>query len=153
LHFASFGSFLWNDVCRRWISCQKPKRLRAYEGVLGPYLFDGSPEDLSQAGAPLLYIPTVASRLKTEEPLILSLYQDVLKERNLKLSHFNLTRIRQAFFKSLPRAVRVVPEGLTLHKDQDESGDPRKEKISLSFFLPKGSFATMLIKRIFSTPA
>jgi tRNA pseudouridine13 synthase len=152
-HFASFGSFLWNEVCRRWLARQAPKHIRTYAGVLGPYLFDVTPRDPSPGTVSPVFIPTVASRLKTEETLILSLYHDLLGERGLRLAQFNLTRVRQAFFKSMPRAARVVPEQLTIETDTDESSPERKEKIIFSFFLPKGSFATMLVKRIFSTPA
>lgn len=152
-HFASFASFLWNEVCRRWVRSQGPRRLRVYEGLLGPYLFDDSRDNPSQKTISPIFIPTIASRLKTEEALILSLYQDILSERGLRLAQFNLTRIRQAFFKSLPRVARVAPESLAIDSNQDESSPVRKEKISLTFFLPKGSFATMFIKRIFSTPA
>lgn len=144
-HFASYQSFLWNEVARRWVSRRAAGRVKMHEGLLGPYIFSDDTKDNLAAT-----IPTVASRLTTQDPDIKSLYEEVLSERGLRLPLFNLTRVRQTYFKSLPRRARVIPENLNAVRGEDDSTTNKKYKITLSFFLPRGSFATMFVKRIFS---
>jgi tRNA pseudouridine13 synthase len=62
---------------------------------------------------------------------------------------FNKIKLRQAFFKSFARAALVKPKDLSFDFRDDEVY-PGSKKLKLRFCLPRGSFATMLVKRIFS---
>ncbi|MEK6636046.1 MAG: tRNA pseudouridine(13) synthase TruD, partial [Planctomycetota bacterium] len=61
---------------------------------------------------------------------------------------FNIRKIRQAFFKGIERKAVVIPEELSVDYSDDEIYTGR-EKLVLRFFLPRGSYGTMLIKRLF----
>jgi tRNA pseudouridine13 synthase len=144
-HFASFQAFLWNEVLRRLV-LREGSATSSYPGIAGDYVFDDEPRVPSA-----LTIPTPASRLTSKDPQIIREYQQIFKERALKTSQFNLTKIRQSYFKSIERPARVTPDRLSFTFDNDETSTGKK-KIALSFILPRGSYATMLIKRLFAHP-
>jgi tRNA pseudouridine13 synthase len=96
-----------------------------------------------------LQIPTASSKLKMPDEITEKIYNNLLQERKVKHSMFNLKKIRQAFFKSIERDVIVKPELFKYTIEDDEVYENRR-KMTISFFLPRGSYATMLIKRIFA---
>jgi tRNA pseudouridine13 synthase len=73
----------------------------------------------------------------------------VLSERGVRPSLFNTRKIRQAFFKSTERKAIVIPDQLSWESSSDELHRDR-QKIVIKFFLPRGSYATMFVKRLFS---
>jgi tRNA pseudouridine13 synthase len=52
------------------------------------------------------------------------------------------------FFKAYPRKAVVTPEHLKASSPEPDDLYPGRKKLVLSFFLPPGSYATMLIKRL-----
>ena len=151
-HYSSYQAYLWNEVLRRWIKLEIKNRLKDYKGLLGDYLFYETIEPQEYLRWVKLTIPTPASHIKIAEEGIKKLYQEVLDENELRLPMFNITKIRQAFFKGVQRHALIVPEDLSFEFVKDEIYEGR-HKLTLKFFLTRGSYATMLIKRIFSTYA
>lgn len=81
---------------------------------------------------------------------IAGIYAEVFRENALKRPMFNLKQIRQAFFKSVKRKALVVPENLQFSAAEDEIYNGKK-KLILNFILPRGSYGTMFVKRLFSS--
>ena len=91
-------------------------------------------------------IPTAAYKIPGNAE-ISKIVRDILSERGLKPSDFNLTKIRKSFFKSNFRPAIVFPEwndDKAIFEEDDIY--PGFLKLKLKFTLPSGSFATMLIK-------
>jgi tRNA pseudouridine13 synthase len=68
------------------------------------------------------------------------------------LEDFDIKRETGSFFKTRERETILKPEGFTINEPTvDEINDSGKNryKIMLSFTLPKGSYATIVTKRIF----
>lgn len=73
----------------------------------------------------------------------------VLAREGLSLDRLKLKlRIRGVFFKAYPRRALVFPERLKASLPEPDELYPGQQKLVLSFFLPPGSYATMLIKRL-----
>jgi tRNA pseudouridine13 synthase len=72
-----------------------------------------------------------------------------MEANDLKDSVFNKVNLRRAFFKSFGRLAIVRPGGLRFDFLNDELY-PGRKKLRLEFQLPRGSYATMFVKRIFS---
>jgi len=98
-----------------------------------------------------LIIPTAAAKAKMPDVVTSEIYTQVLKERELKLNMFNNLKIRTAYFKSTERAALVKPQNLSFESSKDEFNQG-KQKLTLKFILPRGCYATMLIKRLFADP-
>ncbi|MEK7849555.1 MAG: tRNA pseudouridine(13) synthase TruD [Candidatus Omnitrophota bacterium] len=152
LFISCYQAFLWNEVLRRWIKLQTSScastsagaPMNVYRGLAGDYIF---PTERLQN----IPIPTPASKMPAMDPNVENIYQAVFKENGLIRPMFNITKIRQAYFKSTPRSAIVLPVKLIFEFSEDEMRAGQK-KLVLKFVLPRGSYATMLIKRIFSAP-
>jgi tRNA pseudouridine13 synthase len=152
LFISCYQAFLWNEVLRLWIKLQASAcastsagaSMNVYRSKIGNYIFPA--EQIKNTS-----IPTPASKMPAMDPDVENIYQDVFKENGLIRPMFNITKIRQAYFKSTQRSAVVLPRELTFEFSDDEMHAGQK-KLVLKFVLPRGSYATMLIKRIFSTP-
>lgn len=89
-----------------------------------------------------------ASNIRMPDDFTKNLFSEVLKENNLKSPMFNIRKLRQAFFKGIERKAIVTPEDLVVDYAEDEIYQGKK-KLTLKFFLPRGCYGTMFIKRLF----
>lgn len=149
MFFSAYQSFLWNETVRRLIKTLFPdENLVFHKGVAGEYIFFDEIDEKSFDYIKELQIPTASSKAKMPDELTEKIYNEILSERQIKPSQFNLKKIRQAFFKSTERAVLVIPK--IQYKIENDEVYEGKRKLVLEFVLPRGSYATMLIKRVFA---
>ena len=129
--------------------CQRQPDLKISKGIAGDYVFYTRLEDRSKAYLSRLVIPMPASNIRMPDTFTETLYSEVLKGNDLKSPMFNMKKIRQAFFKGIERNAVVIPEELSVDHSDDEIYQGKK-KLVLDFFLPRGCFGTIFIKRVFS---
>ncbi|MCF6153796.1 MAG: tRNA pseudouridine(13) synthase TruD [Candidatus Brocadia sp.] len=122
--------------------------LKISKGIAGDYVFYMQLGDRSKAYLGTLVIPMPASNIRMPDDFTKNLYSEVLKENNLKSPMFNIRKLRQAFFKGIERKAIVTPEDLSVDSAEDEIYQGKK-KLILKFFLPRGCYGTMFIKRLF----
>jgi len=180
LFFSAYQSHLWNEVLRKIIRSvggdssmlgdSKAEILRRFipqndtirhseqgeesdlkisKGIAGDYVFYTQLDDRSKAYLNTLVIPMPASNITMPDTFTETLYSEVLKENDITSPMFNIRKIRQAFFKGIDRKAVVTPEELSVDHSEDEIYQGKK-KLVLDFFLPRGCFGTIFIKRIFS---
>ncbi|MFO0793917.1 MAG: tRNA pseudouridine(13) synthase TruD [Candidatus Brocadiaceae bacterium] len=149
LFFSAYQSHLWNEVLRKIIKSVYTNALKIYEGIAGNYYFYTQMEARNKEYLRTLIIPMPASNIKMPDTLTKSLYLEVLQEHQLRPALFNIKKLRQAFFKGIERRATIIPENLIVEYSDDEIY-PGKKKLILDFFLPRGCFGTMFVKRIFN---
>lgn len=149
LFFSAFQAFLWNEVLKKILIDNTFKPLRTYPGKLGDYIFYTRLDEACHQSLRNLEIPTVASKIETQDEQLKASINEILSLHQLKPPMFNLTKIRQAYFKSFKRRALVTLKEFSYEFLKDECFE-NKTKALLKFTLPRGSFATMLVKRIFS---
>jgi tRNA pseudouridine13 synthase len=144
-YYSSFQAYLWNEILRRIIAPAIEEPYKTYPGVAGDYVFYTQPDQYLED----LILPLPGSKAKMGDKHSEETYHQVLADNGISQPVFNKLKLRQAFFKSLDRRARILPGGLafTVLDDEIYTG---KKKLFLKFSLPRGSYATMLIKRIFS---
>ncbi len=145
--FSAYQSFLWNEVLRR-IILHSTSTAHRVPGAAGDYVFYDrlEPEDQSYLSA--LILPTASAKAHMPDELSAKIYLKVLSENGLKPQDFNRLETRRVYFKSFPRNALVKPDSPVSRIEPDELYIG-KYKLTLGFRLPRGSFATMLVKRIF----
>jgi tRNA pseudouridine13 synthase len=148
LFFSAYQSFLWNEVLRRGLVETVGESLAACKGTAGDYLFYDALENPAGDYLMSLCIPTAAAVMKMPDDRVRCLYRTLFEERRVKPSMFNIRSVRQAFFKSTGRKAVVMPESLSARAADDEIYQGRK-KLTLRFVLPRGSYGSILIKRLF----
>jgi tRNA pseudouridine13 synthase len=95
-----------------------------------------------------LKLPLPSARLHLDESdPVASVVNAVLAEEGLELSRLKVKGIREMFFSKGERDALCLPEGLASESGQDEL-HPGREKLVLAFDLPRGCYATLIVKRI-----
>jgi tRNA pseudouridine13 synthase len=145
--YAAFGSFLWNELLRRLLR-EKIKDLKEVQAESGIFLFWKILDDKTLNYLKNLKIPTPAAKMQFPDDLSQDLYLRLLEENNLKFSTFRTRALSRVFFRSFQRKVLLYPENLEIIETRDDELHTGKKAMVLSFALPRGAFATMLVKRI-----
>ncbi len=147
MFFSAFQSHLWNEVFRRLIRL-KVGKVKEIRGAEGSYLFWTKLDGDVFSYLSSLEIPTAAAKIDFQDDLTRSLYEEVLREKNLQPALFRTKALRKVFFRSFRRKALLIPDGLRITAAGEDELHPDRKKLTLSFFLPRGAYGTMLIKRI-----
>jgi tRNA pseudouridine13 synthase len=149
LYLSAYQSHLWNQILARCLRefCRPeqlfPVRLRLGEVPMHRRLDDAQRIDLAALGIPL---PSARARLASSDPR-LPLIEAALAEEGFRLHELKIRGVRKPFFSKGERAALCLPAGLEHRVGNDELHEGRR-KLLLSFELPRGSYATLLVKRI-----
>ena len=95
-----------------------------------------------------LPLPSARLRLEPTDPR-LEVVHAVLAEEGLELRQMQVKGIRELFFSKGERAALCRPADLQC-VDEDDEHHPGRRKLILRFELPRGSYATLLVKRLFN---
>ena len=76
--------------------------------------------------------------------------QRVLRDASLTADSFVQGRLPGMILREEPRALMVRPRRLSLSEPARDERFPGRHKLRISFGLPRGSYATMLIKHLFA---
>ncbi len=154
LYVNAYQSFLWNECIKELLKKHIDKdRLFFVPYHLGSLLFYEHITDQEKNKVPETFqtISPSAVFSDVEQPIV----QTVLSRHNLSLPQFDIVEKTGNFFKTRPRPTLVVPELFTISKPEiDElntTASTQRYRIQLSFSLPKGSYATIVTKKIFGT--
>ncbi len=92
-------------------------------------------------------LPLPSARQKLEEGPLADMLNNVLAEEGLEQRELRVKYPRDSFFSKGQRAALFRVGNLQASANDDELY-PRRQKFSLSFDLPRGSYATMVVKRL-----
>ncbi len=148
---SAFQSYLWNETVRRTLAFWKMSAFTVYPGTTGEYWFPTGIPTQDREALRHVSVPTAAAKMDWQLSDAQRIYGDLLRERGLQPGSFGRFPLRHAFFKSSPRLIWLFPQDLNALMAEDELY-PGKHKLQLSYTLPRGSYATMVVKRLFSEP-
>ena len=140
LYLSAFQSFLWNRVLSRMIQDSCPDHFPV-ELKSGRVFFFRSLD------RPLDVIPLPSARARFESDSMRRRVEDALKEIGLELKALKIRHPRENFFSRGERAATFRPAGLASEWGSDDLY-PGRSKLALRFDLPRGSYATIVVKRI-----
>ncbi|MBW8884797.1 MAG: tRNA pseudouridine(13) synthase TruD, partial [Planctomycetia bacterium] len=92
-------------------------------------------------------LPLPSARLHIEDNWLKPIYDRVLAAEGLALREVRVKYPRDSFFSKGLRPATVQPAGLR-HVGTPDELYPGHKKLTLQFMLPRGSYATILVKRI-----
>ncbi|QJW92605.1 tRNA pseudouridine(13) synthase TruD [Frigoriglobus tundricola] len=149
LYLSAYQSYLWNKMLAAWLTnTLGPAHLTDVELKLGRVPAPVRVPDEHRAAWESLTLPLPSARVKPEPgaPWV-PIVEDVLKTEGLTLAELKVKGMQKPFFSKGGRAACVRPENLTHANEADELNKGRR-KLTLRFDLPRGSYATMLVKRV-----
>ncbi len=153
LYLAAFQSCLWNRMLARFLQAETPAgQLIDVPLKLGPVPFLNGLDHDTAARFQNTQLPLPSARLhldplKPEEEPMLTLITAVLAEFGLELRQLRVKYPRDSFFSKGHRAVSVAVGNLVADPSDDDLY-PGRKKLALRFDLPRGSYATILVKRL-----
>jgi tRNA pseudouridine13 synthase len=149
LYLCAYQSHLWNRMLARWIRelCRAEQlvlvRLRLGEVPMPRNLDEGQRNEMVRLRLPL---PNARFPIDPVDPRMLA-FDVVLREEGIEREQLKLKGFREMFFSKGERAGWCFPAGL-MHEGKTDDKHPGREKLELAFELARGSYATMLVKRI-----
>jgi tRNA pseudouridine13 synthase len=148
LFVSAYQAWLWNEILAAVLS-DYGLRTRPLEYAHGTLLFYDELTPEQQRYLSRLVIPAPGPDAEFRSERVARIADDVLARAGTELRRLKLkVRIQGVFFKAYERAAVVIPEQLQASKPEPDEIYPGCRKLTLSFFLPSGSFATMLVKRL-----
>lgn len=148
LYLAALQSYLWNVMASRWIVQHVPPEDR-FEVPIGRWAFaffrrllPSVAEDFKSAQLPL---PSARCGIKSGP--VRELMEQASAELGLEVRQLRIKYPRDSFFSKGERPLTFVPAHLKVDTGSDELNTGR-QKLILEFDLPRGSYATILVKRI-----
>jgi len=148
LYIAAFQGFLWNRMLSTLLreQCPAEQLFQVFWGVdtVAFYRSLGETQRQTLAKAEL---PLPSARLRLEDGPTNDLVQRALGRLELRLEDLRIDYPRDSFFSRGQRAAVFFPAGLEFAADDDEIYSGRR-KITLRFELPRGCYATILLRRL-----
>jgi tRNA pseudouridine13 synthase len=148
LFINAYQAWLWNETLSGILARLKLARYRVRYS-LGEFAFYDRlvPKHLKYLLN--LSVPAPAPSARTESDRVAEVMNEVLAREGLELKDLKLKiRLRSLFFKSWDRSAVVVPRNCNISQPRPDELYPGRSKLTLGFFLPPGSYATMVTKRL-----
>lgn len=152
LFINAYQGWLWNEIAKSLLEDVGLARLSVPYGFGRLVFYERlSPSDLRYLAR--LVIPAPAPKAEFKSERVARVFQDVLKREGVEPEKMKLkVRIRGVYFKPYERAVMVRPEHLDATQPEPDELYSGKSKVRVSFVLPPGAYATILLKRLFALP-
>lgn len=148
LYVSAYQSWLWN----RTLAALVRKLPDTYEVdyAAGKHVFYRTLDPAAHDRLAELAIPLITPSEKFEGE-VAEILSALLREEQVEQRQFRLKKLEKTFFGKGRRDALMAPAGLSSSTGDDELNRGRR-KMTLSFELPKGSYATILLKRLFHEP-
>jgi len=148
LYVSAYQSYLWNRALA--VLLRKLPETFEVEYAAGRHVFYRSLDAATHDRLAELAIPLVTPS-QAFEGEVADVMAALFAEEKVEPRMFRMKKLRKTFFGKGMRDAIIAPAGLKSSPGDDELNAGRK-KLTLCFELPKGSYATVLIKRLFHAP-
>src|SRR5262245_23590659 len=149
LYLSAWQSHLWNRMLSRWLADHVPAdqlirmRLKTSDVVMPKSMPESARAEWDQ-----LSLPLPSARLKLDPEASWSdVVTAVMADEGIPLEGMRIRGMQKPFFSKGERAAEIPVGNLTSETGDDELNRGRR-KLLLRFELPRGAYATMLIKRL-----
>jgi tRNA pseudouridine13 synthase len=149
LYLAAYQSFLWNQLAGRTLQAKLetadvPLETVNIGGETLP-IYRQLPQDLL-ASLEGIKLPLLHHRLQPEDPTVASFIETILDKEGFTLRDLKARVLKNAYLGKGARALLLLPRDLTWGAAEADERFPGRYKLTVRFFLARGSYATLLFK-------
>lgn len=149
LYLSAYQSYLWNRCLARWLLDQQgmaePRMISLRTGEV-PFPLNLPSEEIGDLTA--LSLPLPSSRWKPDpSDARLPVVEGVLAAEGLTLRDLQVRGLREVFFSRGERSAWCRLDNFSGEWADDEL-HPGRRRLTLSFDLPRGSYATIVVKAV-----
>ena len=148
IYLAAFQSYLWNRWLSNILEEKFPEQYRTtIDSACGPLTSLIEVADEHREFLQQLILPLPSARQKEWDPQLLPALEKILAGLGMETREIRLKYPRDTFFS---KGVRECWLGTPDLKYQFEDDDlhPTRKKVTLEFSLPRGCYATMIVKHV-----
>jgi tRNA pseudouridine13 synthase len=148
IYFSAYQSYLWNLLLGRWIEqiTQPDQRIYLDFKVATLPIHHGLDPAQVEPLSPT-HIPLPSARTPLPEGPLRAIAVELLRTRGLTWETLRIKHLKDVFFSKGDRPAFFFARNLT-HALAPDDLYPGRRKLTLAFELPKGAYATILVKRV-----
>nr|MBC7245130.1 tRNA pseudouridine(13) synthase TruD [Chloroflexota bacterium] len=150
LYLAAYTSLLWNRLAARYLCALRDEgnvQLSGQLSVAGELLpFHDELPGMYLEQLKAVRVPLFHHRMVTTDPKIAAISEAILAEEGIRREDLKSRLLHRAY---LPRGVRSLlafPSEATVGEMKSDDATPNRYKRTISFILPPGSYATLMLK-------
>lgn len=152
LYLSAYQSFLWNRLAGRYLQARLETGGVPFSTIeiAGQALpgYGPLPEHLL-ASLRGVKLPLLHHRVQPDDPMVASLVEAILREEGFRARDMKARVLKKAYLgKGSPRALLLLPQDLAWGEVKADERFPGRRKLTVRFFLPRGSYATLLFKAV-----
>lgn len=149
LYLAAYQSWLWNRIAARWLEALLGEMPESVEiaGERFP-VFCELPADFDRDAV----LPLPSHQAVYRDPVLAVIVGDVLAQERLSLGDLKARVLKKAYLPRGNRPLLLFPRETTLSTPAHDERFPGRRKVVLSFALPRGGYATLVLKALASAP-
>jgi len=153
VHLLAYQAYIWNETVGRLVQQVLPaSSLRQASYACDRHLFWAEPNELTDERYKILNeleVPLIWHRTVASSETVQAAIEATLEAEKLELPHFLVPGVPEAWFKEVPRRVMLKPKDMEVGQPEPDEDSPGFFKVELSFSLPPGAYATLVLMRIF----
>jgi tRNA pseudouridine13 synthase len=147
----AYQSFLYNQILSDYLADLQGEHDLIFDQhpySLGQFLFyrDLPKALFEQLRSKSLPVPGWDSHI--EDPAIAEITARVLEREEIELRELKVRQMSRIYINGVQRPAILLPEGFAIESVAEDELYKNKEKMTLKFFLPRGGYATLILKRL-----
>lgn len=149
LYFSAYQSFLWNSCLSALLARTCPREaLFPYPFVAGELFLYRSLPEVALKSLSTRIIPLLTPTTAFDDPAMRAIVDELLAKQGITQRDLRIKGLKTGFFSKGQRAALLMPGDLSLSEPAADELNRDKHKLTMTFGLPRGSYATILIKRL-----
>lgn len=143
MYVNAYQSYLWNKTVAGYLE-KKGKILKKMPYSGGEFIFVSDIKDFEELKIPLVGF----GHENFDDNEIQEIIDTIMEKENLSYADFIIKQIPELTLEGELRSVFAEVKYLKIERKAKDELNQGKKKVKVSFSLPKGSYATMVIRRI-----
>lgn len=147
----AYQSFLFNEVLARWLEALAAEHSVPLSPLRYPFgvfrFYHSLPPGMSEKVRGAL-LPVPGHDSQCTDAQVQRILSGVLQEQGIGLADLRVRQMHRIRVGGVDRPAVVVPENFSQSPPEPDDLYPAKLKTTLKFFLPRGAYATLVVKRL-----